>query len=136
MSPAELIETAARRLNPSDLDDRHSGGVAAALLTIDGEVFCGVCIDVPCSMGFCAEHAAAAAMVTAGTFRIAQLVAVARDAATGTLVVLPPCGRCREFLYQLDRDNLAAEVVLNPDTVVTLAELLPLRDPQPAVSRS
>ena len=131
-----MIETAARYLNPTTVDDRHSGGVASALLTRTGAVFCGVCIDVPCSMGFCAEHAAAAAMVTAGQSHIAQLVAVARDDATGALTVLPPCGRCREFLHQLDRRNLSAEVVLSANTVTTLAELLPTRDPQPAATRS
>ncbi|WP_245629764.1 hypothetical protein [Alicyclobacillus sendaiensis] len=32
--------------------------------TVGGDV--GVCIDTVCSLGFCAEHAAAAAMITAG----------------------------------------------------------------------
>ncbi|HNX59726.1 MAG TPA: hypothetical protein PKK43_11555, partial [Spirochaetota bacterium] len=54
----ELTEIAADALNPRKLaDDSHAGSVAAALVTDKGNVFKGVCIDTPCSMGFCAEHA-------------------------------------------------------------------------------
>ena len=46
-------------------------------------------------MGFCAEHAAIAAMITAGENRITKVIAVYED---GTII--PPCGRCREFICQ------------------------------------
>lgn len=131
---SKIIETAAKCLNPTVQDGRSSGGVAAAIVTHSGDVFVGVCIDTVCSMGFCAEHAAVAAMVTAGQFRIAQVVAVTRDAEADALAVLPPCGRCREFMYQIDRRNLTAEVVLGADVSVTLDDLLPSRDAQPAES--
>ena len=130
MRPTEIIETAAACLNPAERDDRTSGGVAAAIVTRHGDVFRGVCIDTPCGMGFCAEHAAVAAMVTARQFQIVQVVAVTRDERTGALLVLPPCGRCREFMYQIDRRNLDAEVVLGTDQVATLRELLPSREPR------
>lgn len=128
MEPAELIDVAAGCLNPTEQDDRTSGGVASAIVTLSGDVFLGVCIDTPCSMGFCAEHAAVAAMVTAGQFQLTQVVAVTRDHQTDTLAVLPPCGRCREFIYQIDRRNLDAEVVLGTDSLTTLGELLPVRE--------
>lgn len=70
----------------------EAGGVGAALLTDSGRVYTGVCIDTSSSMGFCAEHSAAAAMVTAGENRVIRMVAVNWDE-----TVLPPCGRCREF---------------------------------------
>ena len=47
-----------------------AGTVAAAFLTDKGNVYTGVCIDVPAGMGFCAEHTAAAAMITAGESKI------------------------------------------------------------------
>jgi cytidine deaminase len=75
-------------------------------------------------MGFCAEHAAIAAMVTAGEFRIVSIVAVARDD-KGALWVLSPCGRCREFMHQIHPDNLDAEVLLGRGTFVRLREFLP-----------
>ena len=83
----ELTDIAYRTLNPRELSDSsYAGSVAAALLTDLGNVYRGVCIDAPCSMGFCAEHAAIAAMVTAGESRIVKLVAVSQDAG-----IVPPC---------------------------------------------
>ena len=71
-------------------------------------------------MGFCAEHAAAAAMVTAGETRVLKMIAVGSDGQ-----VLPPCGRCREFITQLHDDNRQAEVMISGDEVVRLEDLLP-----------
>jgi cytidine deaminase len=117
----ELYERARAVLNPRRLSDSaEAGGVGAAILTAGGNVYCGVCIDTACSMGFCAEHAAAAAMVTAGENHIVKVVAVGWDGH-----VMPPCGRCREFMSQLHADNLSAEVMVAEGVVVKLQELLP-----------
>jgi cytidine deaminase len=124
MSYDDLIQSAARVLNPRRVDDRVFGDVAAALLTDRGHRYVGVCIDTACGTGFCAEHSAIAAMVTAGEYKIKRIVAVWRDE-HGTLHVVPPCGRCREFIRQIDAENLATEVVLGPETVVHLRDLLP-----------
>ena len=40
-----------------------AASVGAALQTTSGAVHTGVCIDVACGMGFCAEHAAIAEML-------------------------------------------------------------------------
>jgi cytidine deaminase len=53
-------------------------------------------------------------MVTAGEYRIATIVAVWRDD-DGLLYVLPPCGRCREFIRQVDPADLDTEVILGSD---------------------
>ena len=117
----ELYQRAKAVVNPRRLsDEAESGGVGAALLTEQGRVYVGVCIDTACSMGFCAEHAAAAAMVTAGESRVLKMVAVGWDGR-----VMPPCGRCREFISQLDDGNRDARVMVAQGTVVTLRELLP-----------
>lgn len=52
---------------------RRMGHVAACLVTEAGNLHSGVCIDVGSGIGFCAEHAAVAAMVTAGEYRIAKI---------------------------------------------------------------
>lgn len=117
----ELYQVAKSVLNPRRLsDEAEAGGVGAALLTCSGKVYTGVCIDTSCSMGFCAEHAAAAAMVTAGENQVVKMVAVNWNGN-----ILPPCGRCREFISQLHRDNLQAEVLVAPGTVRSLSDLLP-----------
>jgi cytidine deaminase len=63
-------------------------------------------------------------MVTAGEYRIARVAAVWRDD-SGRLYVLPPCGRCREFIRQIDDANMGTAVVLGPDRSVELRDLLP-----------
>lgn len=115
----ELKDIAAATLSPRRVsEDIEVGGVAAALVTDKGNIYRGICIDTACSMGFCAEHAAIAAMLTAGEDKVAQIVAVNWDKS-----VLPPCGRCREFLLQLG--NPETQVLVAEDTAVPVKELLP-----------
>ena len=59
-------------------------------------------------------------MVTAGENLVVKMVAVDWDGS-----VLPPCGRCREFISQLHPDNLMAEVLVKEGVSVRLRELLP-----------
>jgi len=117
----EMIEQAKTVLRPRKLSgDNSAGEVACALLSSSGNLYFGVCIDINSGIGFCAEHSAIAAMVTAGESSIARVVAVCGD------VVLPPCGRCREFMYQIDHNNLSStDVILGADRTVKLKELLP-----------
>lgn len=115
-----LTQIARQALNPRQLtEDSSAGSVAAALITDQGNVYTGVCIDTPCSMGFCAEHAAIAAMITAGESRIEKIVAVNDEAG-----IVAPCGRCREFMYQINHDNYSTQILLRSG-IVTLEELLP-----------
>ena len=116
-----LYLKAKKALNPRKLSQyAEAGGVAAAILAENGKVYTGVCIDTACSMGFCAEHAAAATMITDGESRVLKMIAVGRDGR-----VMPPCGRCREFISQLNSENLDAEVMVNQGAVVAIRELLP-----------
>lgn len=128
MRPApDLIAAAAQVLRPHRVDDRMLGAVGAALRTPTGEVFRGVSIDTTSGTGFCAEHAAVAAMVTAGHYEVEAIVAVWRDGG-GQLHAVPPCGRCREFIQQISPANRDAWVVLGVDEQVPLHTLLPRND--------
>lgn len=121
LSNEQLIEKAKSIVNPKTM--RHgftSADCGCALVTDKGNVYLGVSIDTPSGMGFCAEHAAIATMVTKQEFRIKKIVAVLAD---GT--VLSPCGRCREFMYQIDKDNLDTDVLLKNNQIVKLRDLLP-----------
>jgi cytidine deaminase len=121
----DLIAAATAVLNPHRVDDRLFGDVGSALITDAGNVYVGVCIDTTSGTGFCAEHAAIAAMVTAREYRIAKIVAVWRNDNDGTVHVVPPCGRCREFIGQIDPSNSTTEVILSPSRTALLRELLP-----------
>jgi len=123
----ELIGSAAAVLNPRAVGNRLFGDVGSTLVTAAGNRFSGVCIDTGSGTGFCAEHAAIAAMITAGEYQITKIVAVWRDA-DGTLYVVPPCGRCREFIRQIDPANMDTEVVTGRNATLTLRELLPLSE--------
>lgn len=97
-----------------------SGSVGAALVTKENNVYTGVCIDSPCGMGFCAEHAAIAEMLKNKESVILSIVAVDTDKN-----ILAPCGRCREFIYQVNKENRETNVILQKDKIVKLRELLP-----------
>ncbi|MGH3867955.1 MAG: cytidine deaminase family protein [Pseudonocardiaceae bacterium] len=127
MTNDELIASAEAVLNPHRVDGRLFGDVGSALVTDAGNVYTGVCINTGSGTGFCAEHAAIAAMVTTREYRIAKIVAVWRDD-EGVLHVIPPCGRCREFIRQIDPSNLDTDVVLGKDTSARVRDLLPFNE--------
>jgi len=116
-----LYEKAKSVIQPRKLSEyAEAGGVGAAILAESGIIYTGVCIDTASSLGFCAEHAAAAAMITVGESRILKMIAVRWDGH-----ILPPCGRCREFISQLHPANINTEVKVDENITVTLKELLP-----------
>ena len=117
----DLYRRAKETLNPRKLSSlAEAGGVASALVTDQGNVYVGVCIDTNCGMGFCAEHTAIVSMVTNGESRIRTIVAVNWDGR-----ILSPCGRCREFIYQVDSANASTRVLLHDDRDSTIEQLLP-----------
>jgi len=122
-----LIKKAESVVKPIKVDGRLFADVGCALITDKDNVYLGVCIDTGSGTGFCAEHSAIAAMVTAGELKIKKLVAVWKDD-EGITHVLPPCGRCREFIRQIHNGNLATDIILGQNKVVKLSELLPYHD--------
>jgi cytidine deaminase len=117
----ELIEIANRIVGefPLAADGLTAGSVATALRTTQGNIYTGICLDLSCGIGFCAEHAAIAEMLKARETEIAMIVAVGED------VILPPCGRCRELMAQVNILNLNTQVILPGGRIRPLRELLP-----------
>lgn len=99
-----------------------AGSVAAAILTKAGNIYVGVCIDTASGLGMCAERNAMANMITHGERQINKVVAVIPDGRVGA-----PCGACREFMMQLDKNSGDIEILLDLESkkVVTLKELVP-----------
>jgi len=121
IEPQTLIERARQVVGEFWLG-AHSfsaGSVGAALLTDSGRIYTGICIDVASGIGFCAEHAAIAEMLKARETRIEMVVAVTEDR------ILPPCGRCREFMLLVNRENAETQVIIREDLIVSLKEILP-----------
>lgn len=116
-----LYDTAKAVINPKKISAQIcSGGVGAAVLTKNSNIYTGVNIDTDCSLGMCAERNAISTMITAGEFEIAKIVAVNKKGQ-----VLPPCGACREFMMQLKNASDIEVLVDNNGTVVKLKDLMP-----------
>ena len=100
----------------------EAGGVSAALITKAGNIYVGVCIDTASTLGMCAERNAIANMITNGESQIYKIVAVMPDGKVGS-----PCGACREYMMQLDKDSGEIEILLDLESkkTIRLKELIP-----------
>jgi cytidine deaminase len=120
-SSAELVEKTRSLARPKKLSkDCISAEVGCALVTSKNNMFVGVSIDCACGIGTCAEHGAIQNMLANGESRIKRIVAVAGDG-----IILPPCGRCRELIYQINRTNREANIIVGKHRTRKLKELLP-----------
>lgn len=105
----ELYEEARKVQNDRTISPFiDAGGVAAAILTKAGNIYVGVCIDTASSLGMCAERNAIANMITNGESQIDKVVAVMPDGNIGS-----PCGACREYMMQLDKNSGEIEILLD-----------------------
>ncbi len=121
MDKQELYEVAFNIINHKKLRRFGTAGhVACALETYKGNIFTGICIDLPCSIGLCAEQSAIAEMLKNNDTAIRRIIAVFEDGS-----ILPPCGRCREFIAQIDEKNIQTHIVLPEMKEVLLQDLLP-----------
>lgn len=100
----------------------EAGGVDAAILTKQGNIYVGVCIDTASTLGMCAERNAIANVITNAESQIDKVVAVTPDGSVGS-----PCGACREYMMQLDKDSGEIEILLDLKTekTIKLKELIP-----------
>lgn len=100
--------------------------VVAAVESEDGKIFTGFCIESASGvMNLCAERVAALNMyINTGKTKIKRLI-VFRDNPPHNGGM--PCGACREFLMQLDKDNKDMEILTDYETRTTikLSEVLP-----------
>ncbi|MCL2884669.1 MAG: cytidine deaminase [Oscillospiraceae bacterium] len=116
----QLIDAALAALRAGA--DGHYHTVGAAVRCPDGTVFAGVNCDG--IHGACAEFVAVGAAVSAGQPLFDTIVAM-HEMAKNHLV--PPCGNCRQMLYEYSPDVL---VILNDEQgdacKIPLRDLLPL----------
>ena len=98
-----------------------SANVASALLTNKNNIYTGVSLNAECGIGFCAEHNAIAQMVNNKETKIIALVAVNLKGK-----IIPPCGRCRELIYQINYKNLYTDIIIE-NKIIKLKDLLSYR---------
>lgn len=117
-----LIDKALLVLRKNYDDGVYHHTVGAALRTKDGKIYCGVNCD--CIHGSCAEFIAIGSAITAGEREFDTIVAV-RETAPNKLV--PPCGNCRQMLFEYSPD---IKVILNDENgemiKTDIKDLLPL----------
>jgi len=127
MTNEKLIKLAVSVIKSRKLGSYLAGDVGCALISGKGKIYTGVCIDTASGMGFCAEHNAIGNMITAGESKIKKIIGVWKDK-KGKIYILHPCGRCREFIRQVNKQNMEAEVIIGKNRTVKLKELLPYND--------
>lgn len=120
----DLHHAAMEVLKPREISRMiEAGGVAAAIESVSGQIYVGVCVDTACTLGVCAERSAMFQMITAGENEIRRVIAV--DASGNAI---SPCGACREFMTQLMPDTYrSVEIMMDyqNNRVVTLGDLTP-----------
>jgi cytidine deaminase len=121
MNNRQLIAEAKAILGEFQLASKGliAGNVSCALVTNKGNLYTGICLDLACGIGFCAEHSAIAEMLKARETVIDSIVAV------NSSDILMPCGRCRELMLQVSQENLKTKVIVDEENYWLLVDLLP-----------
>ena len=121
---SKLHHAAMSVINPREVSPIvEAGGVAAAVESVSGNIYVGVCVDTACTLGVCAERNAIFHMITNGENALLRVIAVDRS-----WKAIPPCGACREFMAQLMPDSYhSIEIMLDYEKgkIVTLGSLTP-----------
>ncbi len=105
-SDMELVKKAKELI--AERKSRRSS-VASVLRTRSGRIFEGVNIEIECSApcSICAEYAAIGTMVTEGEQEIVTIVAYSYKEGG---YVLPPCGKCRQFICEFGNPYVIVQV--------------------------
>lgn len=122
MTPQELFQEAIKMIENRSYQDRKKvniGKTVCVLLTKEGHLYTGVSLELSGSVGFYAETAALAEMIKHDEVHVNMIVTVQRDGK-----IVPPCKRCCELLYRLDRSNRETQVIVAQDQVRLLSELI------------
>jgi len=124
----ELIEAASKAITARYRNDWQE--VGAAMRTRDGRIVTGVNLDAYLGrMAVCAEAVALGRAITdIGETGIDTIVAVRHpkpDEADQAIVVVSPCGSCRELIWDYDRNARVIVPGEKGPTIASISELLP-----------
>jgi cytidine deaminase len=116
-----LIQAAIEVVTKNYREERHT--VGAAVLCASGKIYAGVNVD-SCGYGPCAEPIAIGAAISQGERKFTTVVAV--GGGNRNFPVMPPCGNCRQLIWDYAPD---AAVLLDKDgelIKVGIVDLLPM----------
>ncbi len=120
----DLIQKANSVIKTVDNKNSITGSVGCALITDKGNIYTGICIETESKTNICAEQNAIAEMIKAEESKINKIVATWKDE-KGDFYVVSPCGKCRQAMYDANKENLNSYIILNETNTVKLSELLP-----------
>jgi len=116
-----LVRAAEAAIEANYDDKRYNHTVGSAVRAKNGKVYLGVNCDG--IHGSCAEFIAIGAAITAGEREFERVVAV--GAAAPPHHVLPPCGNCRQMLFEY---SPGCQVILQVEGAykkIAITDLLP-----------
>lgn len=120
----KMHAAAMQALNPREVSSIiEAGQVAAAIESVSGKIYVGVCVDTACTLGVCAERNALFNMIANGEDSFRRVIAIDREGKA-----IPPCGACREFMAQMMPESYKSiEIMMDYESwrVVSLGELTP-----------
>lgn len=125
----QLYEKAREQYHPGEVTPFiYAHHVVCALESENGQIFTGFCVE-SCSgvLDLCAERVAALNMyVNSGQTVVKRMIAF-RDRPPYGGGSGMPCGACREFFMQLNRNNKDMEIMVDYEKreTITLGELIP-----------
>ena len=96
------------------------GHIGCALLTKNGNIYTGICIDSNCALGNCAEYAAIVEMLENNESEIGKIVAYSANEQ-----IYAPWGRCRELIRMVNDKHLNKKGMVAEDKIYKLKDLLP-----------
>ncbi|MFH1252284.1 MAG: hypothetical protein V1715_14460 [bacterium] len=121
----ELIQEAANTTDRLYLQGHHE--VAGAIRTADDTLFTGIHIETQIDWAdVCCEVAAMSCMVAGGHRDLETIVAVWKSPEEKH-ILLSPCGRCRELIYEFNKNAWVITGTMEKPFKVKAKDLLPLR---------
>lgn len=123
VDPEPRLVAAAAEARAAAICPHSRFAVGAALLDTEGRVWTGANVEnASYTLGLCAERVALFYALTHGARGFTALAVV-----TGARAPTPPCGACRQILFEFAADAQATLVAADGQTLRTsVRELLPL----------
>ena len=111
----------------AEVDYDYTGTSITELIIVEdkGYIYTGVSLGFYCGIGSCGEYQAVGSMISNGEKEIETIVSVFYDEKKKKYEIIPPCGKCREMIHQLSRNNWDCEVIVSSSKKVKLKDLLP-----------